>query len=131
VSWSTPEPPGLVLLQINLRDIMEGKLSFFLQSSVCTFGFAISTTVVTTSSTKEKLDWLASIPLGPTHTVNYKTQNFAEEIKAITGGKGIDTIVDFVGKSHWAKNIESLSLDGRMCLLAFLSGKINANDSIL
>jgi NADPH:quinone reductase-like Zn-dependent oxidoreductase len=60
--------------------------------------------------------------MGPTHTINYKTQDFAEESKAITG-KGVDLIVDFVGKDHWEKNITSLAVDGRMVMLSLLSGK--------
>ena len=81
------------------------------------------TNVITTASTTEKLDWLRSFPNGATHAVNYKTQNFADEVKAITDGKGVDVIIDVVGKTHWHKNIESLAFDGRMTLLAFLSGE--------
>ena len=61
--------------------------------------------------------------LSATHAVNYKTQNFAEEVKRVTNGKGVDVLIDFVGPSHWTKNIESLALDGRMTLLALLSGE--------
>ncbi|KZT35055.1 quinone oxidoreductase putative [Sistotremastrum suecicum HHB10207 ss-3] len=78
--------------------------------------------VFTTASSKEKLDWLLKIPEGPTDAINYKTENFAEIIKKETGGKGVNLIVDFVGKDHWEKNIDALSIDGRMILLAFLSG---------
>ncbi|KAH8085942.1 quinone oxidoreductase putative [Cristinia sonorae] len=78
--------------------------------------------VIATASTKEKLDWLLSLPSGATHAVNYKTQDFAEEVKKITNGKGVGVLVDFVGQSHWHKNIQSLGLDGRMTLLAALSG---------
>jgi NADPH:quinone reductase-like Zn-dependent oxidoreductase len=59
---------------------------------------------------------------GPTHTVNYKTQDFSKESATITNGKGVNLIVDFVGKSHWEKNIASLGIDGRMILLSTLSG---------
>ena len=58
-----------------------------------------STTITATASTKEKLDWLLSLPAGATHAVNYKTQDFAEETKKITDGKGIDVLIDFVGQS--------------------------------
>jgi NADPH:quinone reductase-like Zn-dependent oxidoreductase len=56
--------------------------------------------------------------------VNYKTQNFAEEVKKVTDGKGADVVIDFVGKSHWDQNIEALAVDGRMTILSFLSGKL-------
>lgn len=80
-------------------------------------------TVTATASTKDKLDWLLSLPNGATHAVNYVEQDFAEEVKKTTNGKGVDVVIDFVGRTHWAKNIESLAVDGRMTLLAVLSGK--------
>ncbi|KAI0373786.1 quinone oxidoreductase [Pilatotrama ljubarskyi] len=79
-------------------------------------------TVTATASTKEKLDMLLSLRSGATHAVNYKTQDFAEEVKKTTNGKGVDVIIDFVGQSHWHKNIDSLAYDGRLTLLAVLSG---------
>ncbi|KZV82175.1 quinone oxidoreductase putative [Exidia glandulosa HHB12029] len=79
-------------------------------------------TVTTTASTDDKLAWLRRMPMAPTHTVNYKTADFAEEIARVTDGHGVDVLVDFVGKSHWEKNIASLAVDGRMVLLALLSG---------
>jgi NADPH-dependent curcumin reductase CurA len=41
--------------------------------------------VVTTASSKEKLDFLREMANGPTHGVNYKEQNFADEVAKITG----------------------------------------------
>jgi len=81
-----------------------------------------SKTVTATASTKEKLDWLLSISNGATHVANYKTQDFAAEVKRTTDGKGVNVVIDFVGQSHWAKNIDSLAVDGRMTILATLSG---------
>ena len=81
-----------------------------------------SKTIIATASTSEKLDFL--LKLGATRAVNYKTQDFAAEVKDATGGKGVDVVIDFVGKSHWHKNIDSLAFDGRMTLLAFLSGEL-------
>ncbi|KAI8986272.1 quinone oxidoreductase [Trametes punicea] len=88
-------------------------------------------TVTATASTKEKLDMLLSMPSGATHVVNYKTQDFAEEVKKITNGKGVDVIIDFVGQSHWHKNIDSLAYDGRMTLLAVLSGGEVSNFNLM
>ncbi|TCD65501.1 hypothetical protein EIP91_002549 [Steccherinum ochraceum] len=78
--------------------------------------------VIATASSKDKLDWLLSLPSGATHAVNYKTQDFAAEVKKITNGKGVDVVVDFVGTTHWHKNLDSLAVDGRMTMLALLSG---------
>ena len=80
---------------------------------------------MTTASTQEKLDFVLNMPdggLGATHAVNYKTQDFAAEVKTATGGKGVDVVIDFVGRSHWHKNIDALAVDGRMTMLGLLSG---------
>ena len=55
--------------------------------------------------------------------MNYTSDDFAEHVKKTTNGKGVDVIIDFVGRTHWEKNIDSLAVDGRMTILAFLSGK--------
>jgi len=80
--------------------------------------------VIATASSKEKLDCLVNLPggIGPTHGVNYKTQDFAEEVKKITDGKGANVVIDFVGQSHWHKNIAALAVDGHMTMLGLLSG---------
>lgn len=70
------------------------------------------------------------MPNGATHVANYKTQDFSAEVKKTTQGKGVDVIIDFVGQSHWNKNIDSLALDGRMTLLAFLSGELTSTKNI-
>lgn len=72
---------------------------------------------------------LLGLPNGATHVVNYKEQDFAEEVKKTTGGKGVDVIIDFVGQSHWHQNIDSLAYDGRMTILAALSGKFSQIES--
>ncbi|KAJ7637570.1 quinone oxidoreductase [Mycena polygramma] len=78
--------------------------------------------VIATASTQEKLDWLLSLPNGATHAVNYKTQDFSAEVKKITKNKGVDVVIDFVGQTHFEKNLDALAVDGRMTMLALLSG---------
>jgi len=41
-------------------------------------------------------------------------------------GKGADVVVDMVGQSHWERNINALAMDGRMTLLATMSGKLRS-----
>lgn len=77
--------------------------------------------IVATAGTDEKLTWLRDF-IGATHTANYKTEDFSQTVKAATEGKGVDVVVDFVGRTHWEKNIDSLAVDGRMVILAALSG---------
>ncbi|GJE91905.1 NAD(P)H-quinone oxidoreductase [Phanerochaete sordida] len=79
-------------------------------------------TVTATTSTQAKIDFLLQMPHGATHAVNYKTQDFFAETQKITNGKGVDVIIDFVGRTHWHQNIAAFAKDGRMTLLATLSG---------
>jgi NADPH:quinone reductase-like Zn-dependent oxidoreductase len=83
-----------------------------------------SRTVTATTSTKEKIDWLLGLPNGPTHAANYKTEDFAAVVKQVTDSKGADVVIDFVGRSHFNKNIDSMAVDGRMTLLSVLSGML-------
>ncbi|KAJ3559595.1 hypothetical protein NP233_g11226 [Leucocoprinus birnbaumii] len=81
-------------------------------------------TVTATTSTQEKIDWLLNMPNGPTHAANYKTEDFSAVVKKLTDGKGVNVVIDFVGQSHFSKNIDALAVDGRMTMLAMLSGSI-------
>ncbi|KAH8981817.1 quinone oxidoreductase [Lactarius hatsudake] len=88
-------------------------------------------TVTATASTKDKLDWLLSLPAGATHVANYKTENFVDVAKGATGGKGVDLIVDMVGQAHFTRNLDALAMDGRMTMLSLISGSEISNLNIL
>ncbi|ORZ02992.1 quinone oxidoreductase putative [Syncephalastrum racemosum] len=62
--------------------------------------------------------------LGATRGINYKSSNWAEEIAKETNNRGVDVIIDFIGKDYFDYNIGTLAVDGRMVLLAFLSGAV-------
>ncbi|MFS0780683.1 NAD(P)H-quinone oxidoreductase [Bacillus sp. 1P06AnD] len=78
--------------------------------------------VIVTAGSDEKLAFCRE--LGADYTINYKTQNFDEEVADITRGEGVQLILDFIGASYWKQNISSLSLDGRMVLIGFLGGSL-------
>lgn len=77
--------------------------------------------VYATAGTQEKCDFITS-ELGATAAFNYKTKNWANEIKEKTGGKGVDFIVDFVGGDYFQKNLDVAAKDCRIVLLGTLSG---------
>src|SRR5256885_1312355 len=64
----------------------------------------------------------ACVRLGAEKAINYKTQDFAAEIKAATGGKGVDVILDMVGGDYVPKELECLADEGRLVFIAFLRG---------
>ncbi|PAV31609.1 NADPH:quinone oxidoreductase [Virgibacillus profundi] len=76
--------------------------------------------VITTAGSKEKLDFARS--LGADVCINYKEQNFDEEVKKATEGQGVDLILDFIGASYWEKNLNSIKVDGRWVLIGLLGG---------
>lgn len=81
--------------------------------------------IVTASKEKHKI----CRELGADLTIDYKTQNFKEEVLKFTNNYGADVIIDFIGGSYFRDNIESLTRDGRLVLLATLSGgKVNEFD---
>lgn len=59
---------------------------------------------------------------GADHVINYTTQDFAEEAKKITGGKGVDYIIDGVGKTTFTKNLDALRNRGWATVYGMASG---------
>ncbi len=88
----------------------------------------IGAKIVITAGSDEKLRFCHT--LGADRGVNYKTSDFQTEVNNFTGGTGADVIVDFVGANYWDKNIASLAVDGRLILLATLSGSRISNFDI-
>ncbi|KAL3144502.1 hypothetical protein ABBQ32_004239 [Trebouxia sp. C0010 RCD-2024] len=89
--------------------------------------------IFTTAGSQDKLDLARE--LGANRLINYKEENFVEvvqketqgpEIKAIPGGPkpapGVNVILDLVGASHFAGNLECLTLEGRLLLVGLPSG---------
>ena len=64
----------------------------------------------------------ACVRFGCEAAINYRTGDFAVRLKDLTGGKGVDVILDMVGGAYAMQNLRSLSMDGRLVLIAFLGG---------
>ncbi len=76
--------------------------------------------VFATAGSAEKC--AACIQAGADAAINYRTQDFAAEVKTLTEGKGVNVVLDMVGGPYIAKNIRSLGMDGRLVFIAFLQG---------
>jgi putative PIG3 family NAD(P)H quinone oxidoreductase len=59
---------------------------------------------------------------GVAHAINYRTTDFAVAVKNITGGTGVDVILDMVGAPYLQRNLATLRRDGRLVYIAFLEG---------
>lgn len=60
--------------------------------------------------------------LGADVAIDHQTEDFVEVVKAQTGGRGVDLILDMVGGDYIPRNINALALDGRHVSIAFLRG---------
>ncbi len=60
--------------------------------------------------------------LGAERSVNYREQDFVVELKALTGDRGVDVVLDMVGGDYLQRNIDLLGMDGRLVQIAQLGG---------
>jgi len=61
--------------------------------------------------------------LGAEAGINYRTQDFAAEVRMLTGKRGVDVIFDHVGKDTWDGNVKSLARGGRLVFCGNTSGR--------
>ncbi|KAM3429229.1 hypothetical protein MY4824_008376 [Beauveria thailandica] len=95
-------------------------------SGVATAGIQLSkeagaSAIYATAGTDDKCKYVVDT-VGATAAFNYKTQDWADEVKKATGGKGVDYIVDFVGGSYFNQNLDAAARDGRIVMLGTLGG---------
>jgi len=77
-------------------------------------------TVIVTAGSDDKC--AAAKAIGADHAINYRTQDFVAEVKAITGGKGCAVVLDMVGGDYVARNLQCLADDGRHVSIAVQGG---------
>jgi NADPH:quinone reductase len=82
---------------------------------------ALGHTVYVTAGSEEKCNFCEQ--LGAAKAINYKTENFADVIKQITNGKGVDVILDMIGGDYTAGDLQSLADEGRLVLINTMKGK--------
>jgi putative PIG3 family NAD(P)H quinone oxidoreductase len=79
---------------------------------------ALGARVFATAGSDEKCAFCKKI--GADEAINYKTQDFAEEVRRLTDKQGVNLVLDMVGGPYIEKNIRSLALEGRLVQIAFL-----------
>ncbi len=60
--------------------------------------------------------------LGAERAINYRDTNFADVVRDLTAGRGVDVILDMVGGEYFSRNIEALTVEGRLVEIATLHG---------
>jgi NADPH2:quinone reductase len=76
-------------------------------------------TIVTVGSAEKAA---ACLKLGAQAAVNYRTEDFVERVKALTGGRGVDVILDMIGGDYVRRNYEAAAEDGRIVQIALQKG---------
>ena len=72
--------------------------------------------VFASASSSEKCQ--ACARLGAERAINYCTEDFVLVVHELTGGRGVDAILDMVGGDYFARNIDSLAFEGRLVQIA-------------
>ena len=91
-------------------------------SAAIQLGKAAGATVVATAGTDDKVELCRR--LGADHAINYKTQDFADEVKKLTGGRGANVIFDPVGGDVYDRSTKCIAFEGRIVIVGFTSGRI-------
>ncbi len=81
---------------------------------------AFDAKVLTTAGSAEKC--AACVAIGADRAIDYRSEDFSEVVKAATGGRGVDVILDMVGGDYIDKNIRALADDGRLVNIGYQSG---------
>jgi tumor protein p53-inducible protein 3 len=62
------------------------------------------------------------LQLGAKAAIDYKAGPFAPVVKELTGGYGVNIILDFIGAPYWEQNLDSLTMDGRLIMIGMMGG---------
>ncbi|ODV06872.1 MAG: NAD(P)H-quinone oxidoreductase [Rubrivivax sp. SCN 70-15] len=88
---------------------------------------ALGSRVIVTAGSDEKC--AACVALGADHAINYRTQDFVAEVRRLTGGRGVDVVLDMVAGDYVAREVECLAEDGRLAIIAVQGGTKSAFDA--
>lgn len=83
-------------------------------------GTAFGAKVFVTAGSAEKC--AACLELGAAGAIDYRASDFLAEIKSMTGGDGVDVVLDMVGAPYTQKNLRALRHGGRLVEIAFMEG---------
>jgi NADPH:quinone reductase-like Zn-dependent oxidoreductase len=76
--------------------------------------------VIATASSDEKL--VKARELGADHTINHKSQKIRDEVRRITGKRGVDVVFEHVGTATWDDSLASLAASGRLVTCGATTG---------
>ncbi|MFS0738806.1 NAD(P)H-quinone oxidoreductase [Sphingomonas sp. 1P06PA] len=83
-------------------------------------GTLFGLTVIVTVGSDDKAK--AALEIGAAHAINYRTEDFVERVKAITGGRGVNAVLDMIGGDYFPRNLACLADEGRHVSIASQRG---------
>ena len=81
---------------------------------------AFGATVYVTAGSKAKCD--ACLALGADAAIDYRDEDFVERIDALTGGRGVNVVLDMIAGDYLARNLKCLATEGRLVIIAVQHG---------
>jgi len=78
-------------------------------------------TVIATAGSDEKVQ--ACERLGARRAINYRTEDFVAVVREVTGGRGVDFVLDIMGGSYLNRNLAVMAVDGRLAQIGLMSGE--------
>jgi NADPH2:quinone reductase len=88
----------------------------------CQWAKALGLQLIATAGSDAKCQ--LALEHGAAHAINYRTENFVERVKAITGGAGVKVVYDSVGKDTWDGSLQCLRPFGLMASFGNASGPV-------
>jgi NADPH2:quinone reductase len=83
-------------------------------------GKAFGAKVIATAGSTDKCK--ACLEIGADAAINYKEQDFVDEVKRLTDGRGVDVVLDMVAGDYVAREVKCLADDGRIVIIAVQGG---------
>ncbi len=83
-------------------------------------GSSIGAKVIVTAGSEDKIK--RALDLGAYAGINYKEEDFAGRVLDITGGNGVDIVLDWIGASYLPRHLEVLKTGGRLVIIGLIGG---------
>ncbi|RIK85361.1 MAG: NAD(P)H-quinone oxidoreductase [Burkholderiales bacterium] len=88
---------------------------------------ALGSAVIVTAGSDDKC--AACVQFGADHAINYRTHDFVAEVGRLTGGRGVDVVLDMVAGDYVAREVQCLADDGRLAIIAVQGGTASSFDA--
>jgi NADPH:quinone reductase-like Zn-dependent oxidoreductase len=117
-AWRALVPQGGLKAGDSVLVLGTGGVSIFALQIAKAMGAA----VIATSSSDAKLERARA--LGADHAINYKAEpNWGERVRALTGGRGVDHVIEVGGPGTLPQSIAAVRLGGHIALIGVLTGR--------